>query len=78
VVLVACPTAAPHLPLHRIALAQGRHHPDDQRYLARRRAGGDTATEAIRALKRRLSDVVHRALLADAITAETEDQAVPA
>jgi transposase len=64
--------------LHRIALTQVRHHPDAQRYLARRRTGGDTATEAIRALKRRLSDVVHRALLADAITAETEDQAAAA
>jgi transposase len=64
-----------NLALHRIALTQARHHPQAQRYLARRRAGGDTATEAIRALKRRLSDVVYRALLADAITAETKDQA---
>jgi transposase len=67
-----------NLALHRIALTQARHHPHAQRFLARRRAGGDTATEAIRALKRRLSDVVYRTLLADAITAETEDQATAA
>jgi transposase len=35
-------------------------------YLTRRRAAGDTKNEARRALKRRLSNVVYRALLADA------------
>ena len=35
-------------------------------YLARRIAMGNTKTEAIRALKRKLSDVVYRRLLADA------------
>jgi transposase len=54
-----------NLALHRIAITQARHHPDARRYLARRRANGNTPTEAIRALKRRLSDVVSRALLAD-------------
>jgi transposase len=54
------------LALHRIAITQARHHPDAQRYLARRRQNGNTPTEAIRALKRRLSDVVYRALLIDA------------
>ena len=39
-----------NLALHRIALTQARHHPDAQRYLARRRANGNTPTEAIRAL----------------------------
>jgi transposase len=67
-----------NLALHRIALTQARHHPDARRYLARRRANGDTPTEAIRALKRRLSDVVYRALLADASTAQTNDQAAAA
>jgi transposase len=67
-----------NLALHRIALTQARHHPDAQRYLARRRAGGNTPTEAIRALKRRLSDVVYRALLADAITDKTDTQAAAA
>ena len=63
-----------NLALHRIALTQARHHPDAQRYPARRRAGGNTPTEAIRALKRHLSDVVYQALLADATTAQTKDQ----
>ena len=35
-------------------------------YLERRRGGGDTKAESLRALKRRLPDVVYRALLADA------------
>jgi transposase len=64
-----------NLALHRIALTQARHHPDAQRYLARRRANGDTATEAIRALKRRLSDVVYRALLTDATATDAMNQA---
>jgi len=33
--------------------------------IARRKAGGDSGLEALRVLKRRLSDVVYRALLAD-------------
>ena len=64
-----------NLGLHRIALTQARHHPDAQRYLARRRAGGDTPTEAIRAFKRRLSDVVYRALLTDATATDAMNQA---
>lgn len=52
--------------LHRIAITQARSFPDAIAYLERRRAGGDTRTEALRALKRRLSDVVYRALLVDA------------
>jgi transposase len=51
--------------IHRIALTQAHWHPDARAYLERRKAAGDTAKEAIRALKRRLSDVVYRALLAD-------------
>lgn len=52
--------------LHRIALTQARCHPQARDYLERRRARGDTPAEARRALKRRLSDIVYRALLADA------------
>jgi len=52
--------------LHRIAITQARYHPPAREFLQRRRAGGDTKAESIRALKRRLSDVVYRALLADA------------
>jgi transposase len=57
--------------IHRIAITQKRCHPDAQAYLERRRALGNTKTEALRALKRRLSDVVYRNLLADAHQTET-------
>jgi transposase len=51
--------------IHRIAVTQMRCHPDARAFLERRLANGNTKTEALRALKRRLSDVVFRALLAD-------------
>lgn len=51
--------------LHRIAITQAHYHPQAREFLDRRRANGDTTTESIRALKRRLSDVIYRALLAD-------------
>jgi transposase len=53
--------------LHRIALTQARLHPGSQALLARRRADGDGGLEALRVLKRRLSDVVYRALVTDSI-----------
>nr|WP_236952445.1 hypothetical protein [Kibdelosporangium phytohabitans] len=49
--------------LHRIALTQARCHPDARALLARRRARGDGGLEALRVLKRHLSDIVYRALL---------------
>jgi ribosomal protein S4 len=52
-----------------MAITQMRIHDDAKAYLERRMAMGNTKTEALRALKRRLSDVVYRALLADAETA---------
>jgi transposase len=52
--------------IHRMALTQAHWHPDARAYLQRRKDAGDTGKEAIRALKRRLSDVIYRALLADA------------
>jgi transposase len=51
--------------IHRIAVTQIRCHPDARAYLTHPIAAGDTKTEALRALKRRLSDIVYRALLAD-------------
>lgn len=51
--------------IHRIAVTQIRCHPDAIAFVERRLAMGNTKTEAIRALKRRLSDVVFRALIAD-------------
>jgi transposase len=57
--------------LHRIAVTQKRCHPPAREYLARRTAAGNTPTEALRALKRRLSDTIYRALLADSTPATT-------
>lgn len=56
--------------LHRIALTQTRL-PDSlgQAYYQRRRAGGDTTMEALRALKRRLARVVFNLLEVPATTA---------
>jgi transposase len=54
--------------LHRIALTQAHWHPPAQALIARRRANGDGGLEALRVLKRRLSDVVYRALKADDAT----------
>lgn len=52
--------------IHRMAVTQIRIHDEAKAYLERRMAMGNTKTEAIRALKRKLSDVVYRSLLADA------------
>ena len=51
--------------LHRIAVTQLRCPGLGQTYVAKRQAAGDTKTEAIRALRRRLSDEVFRRLQAD-------------
>jgi transposase len=51
--------------IHRIAVTQARWHPDARAYLEHRRSNGDTATAARRALKRQLSNIVYRTLLAD-------------
>ena len=52
--------------IHRIAVTQGRYHDEAMAFLKRRETMGNTTAEGRRALKRRLSDVVFRALLADA------------
>jgi transposase len=57
--------------IHRIAVTQKRCHPGAQAYLQRRAAAGDTPAEALRALKRRLSDIVYRMLLADSADIQT-------
>jgi transposase len=51
--------------LHRMALTQARWHPPAKAMMARRKAGGDSGREALRVLKRRLSDVVYAALRQD-------------
>ena len=55
--------------IHRVAITQMRVHEGAKAYLERRMASGNTKTEALRALKRKLSDVVYRTLLADATPA---------
>jgi transposase len=52
--------------IHRIAITQKRIHEPARVYLQRRIGAGNTRVEALRVLKRKLSDVVYRALLADA------------
>jgi transposase len=52
--------------LHRIAVTQLQHHSAGREYVDRRMTAGNTRTEAIRALRRRLSDEVYRRLIADA------------
>ena len=52
--------------IHRIAITQKRCHDQAKSYLERRMALGNTKKEALRALKRKLSDIVYRALLVDA------------
>jgi transposase len=51
--------------LHRMAMTQLRVHPPAKAMIERRKANGDGGMEALRVLKRRLSDVVYRALRAD-------------
>jgi len=51
--------------LHYIALVQSRTSPEAKAYLARQRGAGKSHKEAMRCLKRHLSNVVYRHLLAD-------------
>ena len=52
--------------LHIMAVVQLRNDTEGRRYYRRRLAEGKTSMEAMRALKRRLSDVVYRQMLVDA------------
>ena len=52
--------------IYRIALTQSHWHPPAQTLIARRKAQGDSNREALRILKRRLSDLVYHALKTDA------------
>ena len=61
--------------LHIMAIVQIRHNTPGRGYFRRRVAAGKTPMEAIRALKRRLSDVVYRQLLADASKASPDGHA---
>jgi transposase len=66
--------------LHRIALTQARDPGPGRTYLEARMARGDSRKEAMRMLRRRLSDEVFRRLLVDeraAATVPCGDVAVP-
>ena len=52
--------------LHRIAITQLQRHGVGLAYVERRMAAGNTKTEALRALRRRVSDEVYRRLQLDA------------
>lgn len=49
--------------IHRIAITQMRVHAPAQAYMTKRQAIGDTKTEALRALRRRISDEVFKRLI---------------
>ena len=51
--------------LHRIAITQLQRSGCGRDYVTKRMAGGDTKTEANRALRRRISDEVHRRMRSD-------------
>jgi transposase len=51
--------------IHRIAITQVRLGGEGERYVAKRMAAGETRREALRALKRRISDVVYRRMRDD-------------
>lgn len=53
--------------LHRIAMTQARCHQPAKDLIARRKNSGDGGLEALRVLKRRLSDVVYQALRTDCV-----------
>jgi transposase len=54
--------------IHRIAFTQARCHPSAITYMATRTAAGKSRKEALRGLKRRISDLVYRDLLTDTAT----------
>jgi transposase len=55
--------------LHIMAIVQLRNDTEGRAYYRRKPAAGKTTMETLRCLKRRLSDVVHRQMIADAKTA---------
>ncbi|MCY4725138.1 IS110 family transposase [Nocardioides sp. STR2] len=63
--------------LHVAAIVQIRHDTEGRAYYRRKLADGKTPVEALRCLKRRLSDVVYRQLIADAGRGQHDDEADP-
>ena len=56
--------------IHIAAIVQLRHDTEGRAYYRRKLAAGKTPLEALRCLKRRLSDVIYRRLVADARAAQ--------
>jgi transposase len=67
-----------NLALHRIAITQLRGAGPGRDYVVHRMAAGDTKTEAIRALRRRISDEVFRRMTIDQATLAARDEAARA
>ncbi|MBM0259889.1 IS110 family transposase [Micromonospora sp. 4G55] len=57
--------------LHIMAVVQLRHDTEGRAYYRRKLAAGKTPMEAMRALKRRLSDIVYKQMVKDATKART-------
>jgi hypothetical protein len=55
--------------LHIMATVQLRNPTEGRAYFDRKKASGKTSMEAMRALKRRLSDIVYRHMINDAVAA---------
>jgi hypothetical protein len=53
--------------LHIMATVQLRNPTEGRAYFDRKKAAGKTSMEAMRCLKRRLSDIVYRQMVSDAI-----------
>jgi transposase len=63
--------------IHIAAVTQLRHDSAGQAYYRRKRAEGKKPMEALRCLKRRISDTVYRQLVADAALASSVESAGP-
>ena len=59
--------------IHIAAVTQLRLDTEGRGYYRRKRAAGKKPKEAIRCLKRRISDAVYKQLVADALRAESAD-----
>ena len=63
--------------IHIAAVSQIRLDTDGRAYYRRKQAAGKTKLEALRCLKRRISDALYRQLLADADRAALSKQQAP-
>lgn len=60
--------------LHIMAIVQLRNDTEGRRYYDRKKAAGKSSMEALRCLKRRLSDVVYRQMVADAALKDSDPE----